>query len=424
MRKYSKIKYRFVYNRTQNLNLNGKALIQIKAYQNRKCRFFSTEIYLEPKFWDKSYRCIKGSHPLHLELNERLANLLIQLERNELRAIQQIGYCPLAKLSMHNDTISQVAVSSFTDFYRQEITLSTIKPESLKNQQTTLNKLCEYQKLVWFEDLTLDFVQGFDRFLRKQKLGLNTIQKHHKNIQKYLTLAVAKEHLQPGKNPYLRFRPKGEEPSRVFLREADLDKLEQLAFGKGQKHLARCRDFFLMLCYTGLRFSDLSAIRPCDIEETSERKLLLTQKSRKTGKGYSLPLYLLFPKEIGEPSRPEAILRRVLAENAVLFEGETGSKLRIFGITCNQVFNRHLKEVAELAKIDKQVTSHCGRRTFATILATKVQMPTLQQLLQHSTLDMTKVYVQLSNQQVENELHHANWTTRKKTQDFDTVCAQ
>lgn len=287
MKTYNKIKYRLVYNRTNFLNLDGTALIQIKAYQNRKCRFFSTEIYVEPKQWDKSYRCIKGNHPLHLELNERLAKLVTQLERGELRIINQAGSCPLAKLVLQSETTFETTVNSFTDFYRQEIGLSTIKPDSLKNQQTTFNKLLEYQKVIWFEDLTLSFIQGFDRFLRRQKLGLNTIQKHHKNVQKYVSLAIAKEHLQPGKNPYLRFRPKGEEPSRVFLREGDLEKLERLIFTKDQVHLVRSRDFFLMLCYTGLRFSDLCAIRPCDIEETPERKLLLTQKARKTGKGYS-----------------------------------------------------------------------------------------------------------------------------------------
>jgi len=423
MKKCNKIKYRLVYNRAKNFNADGAALIQIKAYLNRKSRFFSTDVYVEPKFWDKSYRCIKSSHPLHLELNERLAKLLMQLERNELRTMNETGSCPLSKLVLQGETVLGVLANSFTDFYRREIGFSTIKAESLKNQHTTFNKLCEYQKVIWFEDLTLDFVQGFDRFLRRQQLGLNTIQKHHKNVQKYVTLAIGKEHLPPGKNPYLRFRAKGEEPSRVFLREADLDKLERLIFRKDQAHLARCRDFFLMLCYTGLRFSDLCAIRSCDVEETPENKLLLTQKARKTGKGYSLPLYLLFPQQTGEPSRPEAILRRILAENAVLFEG-AGRKLRIFGITCNQVFNRQVKEVAKLAGVDKQVSSHCGRRTFATILATKVQMPTLQKLLQHATLDMTKIYVQLSNQQVENELRHANWAEREKEEDFNTVRAE
>ncbi len=423
MKMYNKIKYRLVYNRTNFLNQDGTALVQIKAYQDRKCRFFSTDVYVEPKYWDKSYRCIKSSHPLHLELNDRLSKLVTQLERNELRIINQTGYCPLAKLVLKSELTPESSIYSFTDFFRQEIAISTIKPESLKNQQTTFNKLCEYQKVIWFEELTLDFIHGFDRFLRKQKLGLNTIQKHHKNMQKYVSLAIGKEHLQPGKNPYLRFRPKGEEPSRIFLREGDLDKLEQLTFSKSQDHLARVRDFFLMLCYTGLRFSDLCAIRPCDIEETSENRLLLTQKARKTGKGYTLPLHLLFPQQPGAPSRPEAILKRILKENAVLFGG-AGRKLPLFGITCNQVFNRKVKEVAALAGIDKQVSSHCGRRTFATILATKVQMPTLQKLLQHATLDMTKVYVQLSNQQVEKELRDAYWTEREKEEDFNTVRAE
>ncbi len=48
------IEFRFIYNRKGQLNKDGKALVQLEIYQDRKRKFFSTGIYLTPKQWDAS----------------------------------------------------------------------------------------------------------------------------------------------------------------------------------------------------------------------------------------------------------------------------------------------------------------------------------------------------------------------------------
>ncbi|HRF41865.1 MAG TPA: Arm DNA-binding domain-containing protein, partial [Saprospiraceae bacterium] len=59
---YKKISFAFVFNRKNVLDDKGRALVQIKAYQEGKNRYFSTEVYLEPKHWDERNKRVKPAH--------------------------------------------------------------------------------------------------------------------------------------------------------------------------------------------------------------------------------------------------------------------------------------------------------------------------------------------------------------------------
>jgi len=400
-----KIKYSVVFNRKKELREDGKALIQIRAYQNRKNVFFSTDIAISPKFWDKRNKCVKRTHKASRTYNQKIRAQRTKMEDFEYAVIERCGYCSLDDLKKYDKEGHKRL--TFTDFYQQEMKLSTIKADSLKNQRTTFNKMCDYRPVVHFYDLSYQFVIGFDRHLRLQNLGLNTIAKHHRNLNKYIHLAERKGFFQSDRNPYKQFKPKQTEPEREFLNQLELNKLEELEFDNAVQHLKRLRDFFLISCWTGLRFSDVQKLCPRQIIQT-KKGLQLQTRAKKTDKWLNLPLYNLFKME-GQPSKIEQLITKLLEQRAQ----ETGGnkdfdEIPFFNIS-NQYLNRSLKKIAELAGINKRLTSHVGRRTFATILATKVQLPILQQLLQHKKIDMTLIYVQLSNQAIENELDKVKW---------------
>jgi site-specific recombinase XerD len=71
--------------------------------------------------------------------------------------------------------------------------------------------------------------------------------------------------------------------------------------------------------------------------------------------------------------------------------------------------NRHLKEIAKEAGISKKVTFHMGRHTFGTIMSTKVPLPTLQNLMQHSDIKTTMIYVNMSNDMIDDSLGKVDW---------------
>lgn len=131
-------------------------------------------------------------------------------------------------------------------------------------------------------------------------------------------------------------------------------------------------------------------------------------KAKKTEKPLTLPLYSLFREPSSAISKPEAIMYKYLEVVKAMDAPEEAEHILFFKIS-NQYLNRSLKLLAAKAGIRKKITTQVARRTFATIMATKVKGPTVQKLLQHSRPDMTNIYIQLSNQNIENALKKVDW---------------
>lgn len=407
MTRFSKIRYSLVFNRKDQLNSYGQALIQIRAYQYKKVRYFSTGIYIEPKYWNKRYKKIKHNHPNQFVYNQQILQQMQEMEAFEIKMINQFGSFPLDRIEEYKSSSNYDQTHSFLEFFEEELSKSDMKPGALKMYNLTLRKWQEFKKIIFFQDLSYKLVVGFDRFLKKQGLHPNTIKKHHNRTHTFIKRAIRQDLLKIDDNPYKSFVAKGVEPDRGFLSAEELEKIEILTFTEEEQYLARIQDIFLLACYTGMRFGDVIKITAGDIS-LSKNGLLLYLKAEKTVKRLDLPLYYLFRKPDQVQSRPETIIQRYLDQLAPLLNQPGMEQIPLFKVS-NQYLNRSLKVVAKRAGINKQVTSHFGRRTFATIMARKVQAPVLQRLLQHSRPDMTNIYIQLSNKAIEDELEKIQW---------------
>ena len=88
------ILFNLVYNRKSKLNKEGKALIQIRAYQNAKSIYFSTGIYVKPFNWNKK-RSKVIKHRLASTYNKQINGELEDLEDFQVQTILHKGHCCL-----------------------------------------------------------------------------------------------------------------------------------------------------------------------------------------------------------------------------------------------------------------------------------------------------------------------------------------
>ena len=74
--------------------------------------------------------------------------------------------------------------------------------------------------------------------------------------------------------------------------------------------------------------------------------------------------------------------------------------------TLYQKYNSYLKEVAELSGINKELTSHAGRRTFASTVALTngISIESIAQMLGHSSTKITHQYARVSDLKVACEM--------------------
>ena len=396
----NKTRYTAIYNRKNQLNTHGKALIQIECYLNGKNKYFSTQIYIEPNYWNNKTRTIKTDYPNAIKLNKQIAETIRNLENFELDKINAGKHFNLGMLT---DFFKGDAVNSFTEFMELEIEKMNLTESTKKNHRTTLARLKEFKKVIHFEDITFELLNDFDVFLRNikityknapsKKLMQNTIWKYFKNMKTYVNLAINKDLMNVQQYPFRKFKVKQGESTKVFLTPEEIDKMQDLVLtGENIKH-QYIKDLFMYSVYTGLRFSDVLSMQKRELVAIGGNTWLI-KKMEKTDESVRIPIYTIFN---GKPI--EIINKYNRFDTVFCFEQIT-----------NQYANRTLKILSGLAGIDKIITFHTARHTTATYLLYKgVSLTTVQKVLGHKKIATTQIYGHIMDNTIEKELTAVNF---------------
>ena len=379
-----KVLFKAVYNRKKCLLKNGTALVQVEAYLRGNKKYFSTNIYLTPEQWDKKHGKVRN-HANAIRLNTQINDFIGKLEAVELERRNSKKPFTLDNLT---DYLNGKLTNSFTKFMAMEVEQCNLSPATKTGQLTTLNAFREFRKDVLFEELNYHLLTDFERFLQKKSLGINTIDKYFRHIRKFVNMAINKDFMELNQYPFRNFKTKTESTARQYLNPEEVIRFENLKLPKSKQHLQKILDMFLFACYTGLRFSDITAMswRDIVVEDGCEWLILRTQKTKENIK---LPLYLLFG------GKPLVLLERYKEEGRQF----------IFDDYTNQYVNRSLKELSALAAVEKLVTFHVARHTAATYLLYRgANVTTIQKLLGHKKLQTTQLYSKVMDMTVVNEL--------------------
>jgi integrase len=396
----NKTRYTAIYNRKNQLNTHGKALVQIECYLNGKNKYFSTQIYIEPNYWNNKTRTIKTDYPNAIKLNKQIGETIRNLENFELDKINAGKHFNLGMLT---DFFKGDAVNSFTEFMGLEIEKMNLTESTKKNHRTTLARLKEFKKVIYFEDITFELLNDFDVFLRNikityknappKKLMQNTIWKYFKNMKTYVNLAINKDLMNVQQYPFRKFKVKQGESTKVFLTPEEIDQMQDLVLtGENLKH-QYIKDLFMYSVYTGLRFSDVLSMQKRELIAIGGNTWLI-KKMEKTDESVRIPIYTIFN---GKPI--EIINKYNRFDTVFCFEQIT-----------NQYANRTLKILSGLAGIDKVITFHTARHTTATYLLYKgVSLTTVQKVLGHKKIATTQIYGHIMDNTIEKELTAVNF---------------
>lgn len=273
-----------------------------------------------------------------------------------------------------------------------------LKPGTLKNYFTTekyIRKFLLTKKRttdVFLNELSFSFIIDFENFLRSNKAQLqsrpltnNGVMKHLERLKKMMNLALNLEWID--KNPFKRFKLKFKKYQSFFLSKYELEKLEHLN-GLSKNHLRVTRDIFIFSCYTGLSYSDVKSLSEANIVRGIDGNYWIFAQRQKNDQSIKIPLL------------DKALL---ILEQYRAFSKNNTTLLPVFS---NQKINLYLKEISEIAKINKKLTFHSARHTFATTvtLSNNVPIETVSKLLGHSRLNTTQVYARVLEQKVSEDM--------------------
>lgn len=140
--------------------------------------------------------------------------------------------------------------------------------------------------------------------------------------------------------------------------------------------LQKVRDLFLFSCYTGLRYSDCQNLTWANIKANPAAIKL---KMQKTTKEITIPLTM----------QAKAIIDKY-SKHSIKVPSVT-----IFPQIANQVINRNLKDLMKLSGINKSISFHCARHSFASnLIEAHTNLIYVQKLLGHARIADTQIYAQ------------------------------
>ena len=386
-----KIYYQPIYNRKKKLNAQGKALLQIEAYLEKRKIYFSTHIYLSPEQWDNKRKLI-CKHPHAEALNYQVKEFLIQLESKELSLWKEGKVISLERLK---EEFSTKKDKSFLDFVIKDIEDSQAKESTKQNLLSTYTLLTKFKSHIDFKELTSEFIFDFERFLFCYDLQTNTVAKHMKHFKTFVNLAIDKGYLNLNDYPFRRYRIKTLKPKHTFLLPDELEKLETLELTGKKIAYKHSLEAFLFCCYTGLRYSDFTHLSDKNLIFIENRPWIIFT-TIKTGAEVRLPL-------------------------ALLFEGKGWKLLRkhqkhldeFFRIKTNSTVNKELIRIGKLAGIQKHFSFHSARHTNATLLIYRgANITTVQKLLGHRNVSTTQIYSEVMGSTIVNDLKKCSKSKR------------
>lgn len=263
------------------------------------------------------------------------------------------------------------ALDSLVEFIEKEIEKERADKEesTVKQYVSTLRHLRDFRPGATFSDVSFEFVQEFDRHMRRKKIGDNARAKYHTVLRKFILLAQRKR--RRVRNPYEEFKVRSVPVERTWLSVEEVDTLVRLyRSDKLGAPLQQALRQFLFQVVASVRVSDIHLLTRQDIE--GDMLVLMPQKTKRHRKIVKIPL--------------SDFARQLIAEG-----GGRGDLL--FNAPADQTVNNRLKEIAVVAGIKKRLTTHVGRHTFGFLyLLMGGKVEELREIMGHSKLETTMIY--------------------------------
>jgi len=285
----------------------------------------------------------------------------------------------LDNFNLYLGTKKEDLPDNFIDFMYEEICKNKIRETTREQHFIAYNALVRFGKIKSFASLTPHLLQEFDDFLRKDnpKRSQITIHGYHKRIKPYVIKAYKLGYIES--NPYLRFTDvRGSSKERQPLTQDELDKLQSLTF---TDKLDKTRDLFVFSCYTGLAYADLESFNyEKEVVESNGMKFIDGHRF-KTGTEFYTPIL------------PPAM--KVLEKY----------HLRLPQLS-NQKYNDYLHVIEARLGLNKPLTSHVARHTFATTVALAHDVPieTVSKMLGHKDIKTTQIYAKVLKSTIERNV--------------------
>jgi len=386
------------YAKRAKTTTDGLVPIYIRVTVDGERIELSTKRFTTPEKWSVEGSCMKGYSAEVKSINSYLDSLkakvydyqqqLIREDnqvnaenmRNKILGVEKRSHMLIGIFQQHNEEIKALIGHEFaTATYTRYET-------SLKHTVAFLNWKYKVSDID-IRKIDHEFVTSYEFYLKSvHKCNQNTTAKYIKNFGKIVRRCLANGWIQ--RDPFINYKCKIVEVERAFLSQDEIETMFNKVLPTDRLNLVK--DIFLFSCFTGLAYVDVKKLSRKNIGFGVDGERWIFINRTKTDTRSNIPIlpiasFLLEKYE----DHPQVI-----------------NQDKLLPILSNQKMNSYLKEIADACGINKELTFHIARHTFATTvtLSNGVPIESVSKMLGHKNLKTTQHYAKILDLKVCNDM--------------------
>jgi len=386
------------YIKRAKVNSLGVCPIYARVTINAKRFEFSTNKYISPEKWSSEGTKVKGSNEEARTINSHLDYLKNQVLEAEKRLFKKD--IPVSTENLKNELFGlaetkRMLVPIFQDHNNKikELIGKEYAQGTLERYTTSLKHTIEFMQWKYnISDIDITkidhaFITDYEFWLRSvRNCANNTAVKYIKNFNKIIKICLANDWID--KNPFANYKSKVKEVERVYLTEDEVQAIIEKEFKT--ERLSLVRDIFLFSCFTGLAYIDVKNLTKSHISFGIDGERWIFTHRQKTESASKIPILpvtqMIIDKYQNHP--------------------QSNNQEKLLPILSNQKMNAYLKEIATVCEIEKELTFHIARHTFATTvtLTNGVPIESVSKMLGHKNLRTTQHYAKVLDRKVSEDM--------------------
>lgn len=377
-------------------NQSESAILYARITINGKKLEISLKRTISVDRWNQASTKMMGNSPESFQINKKINETRSHLFKihDALQKEDKVITADLVKSRFLGTDQKHKTLTQLIAYHDMNMG-KVLKYGTMKNYTTTSSYLKDYLKSqhqtndIYLKHINYQFTLGFETYLRNlEGLHNNGLMKHMERFKKLMRLAEDLDWIE--KNPTKRFKLRFDSVDMIYLSKAELERIRNQELEHPTLRLNR--DIFVFACYTGLAYADVKALTKNHLQLGIDgRKWIYTRRS-KTNTSVRIPL-------LGEA---ENILDRYKDHP------RAEQNNRLLPVYSNQKTNHYLKEITRKAKINKKLSFHTARHTFATTvtLANGVPIETVSKLLGHTKIATTQIYARVIDSKISSDIEN------------------
>lgn len=375
---------------------SGLVPVMCRITVNGKVAQFSCKLDVEEKLWNVELGRMGGRSIVSQEVNRKLEKIRSGVNKAYQEIFDVDGYVTAEKVRNAYLGMGMTHKTLLAAFRQRTEDVEKLKGKNKKGGGSC-NKYCStYNHLATFirqrykvEDIALKelapaFITDFEVFLRVDcGLCTNTIWTYMMPVRNVIYNAVNNGWIP--RDPFFAYHISKEETKRGFLTMEEITKLTN--FTPKKKNHGLIRDLFIFCVFTGLCWRDMAELTKENVRIKEDGSMWIDTRRKKTH------------------TQVDVLVSDVARHIIEKYDG-LAKDGKLFPTPVYQKCNRTITIIATLCGIEKHVTWHIARHSFATTvcLSNDVPIETLSKMMGHTSIRTTQIYAKITEEKINRDM--------------------